>query len=48
LRKSIVGAWDFVDVDSPEKTGDSVAGVVLKGKDRRKWRESAVEVLDLT
>ncbi|CAN9092167.1 unnamed protein product [Alternaria alternata] len=48
LRKSIVGAWDFVDVDSPEKTGDSVAGIVPKGKDRRKWRESAVEVLDLT
>jgi Holliday junction resolvase YEN1 len=48
LRKSVVGAWDFVDVDSPEKTGDGASGLVLKGKDRRKWRESAVEVLDLT
>jgi Holliday junction resolvase YEN1 len=35
-------------VDSPEKTGDGASGLVLKGKDRRKWRESAVEVLDLT
>ncbi|KAG9187477.1 holliday junction resolvase YEN1 [Alternaria panax] len=48
LRKSIVGAWDFVDVDSPEKAGDGAKGLVLEGKERRKWRESAVEILDLT
>jgi Holliday junction resolvase YEN1 len=48
LRKSVVGAWDFVDIDSPEKAGNVAAETVLKGKDRRKWRESAVEVLDLT
>jgi Holliday junction resolvase YEN1 len=47
LRKSVAGAWDFVDIDSPEKTGQG-AGVVLKGKERRKWRESGIEVLDLT
>ncbi|CAE7179165.1 hypothetical protein CFE70_006020 [Pyrenophora teres f. teres 0-1] len=46
LRKSLPGAWDFVDVNSPEKAGE--AGFMLKGKDRRKWRESAVEELDLT
>ncbi|KAF7452465.1 XPG-I multi-domain protein [Pyrenophora tritici-repentis] len=48
LRKSVPGAWDFVDVDSPEKTGEGAVGLVPKGKDRRKWRESAVEELDLT
>jgi Holliday junction resolvase YEN1 len=47
LRKSVAGAWDFVDVDSPQK-GDNAADVVLKGKDRRKWRESEVELLDLS
>ncbi|KAI4685920.1 uncharacterized protein J4E88_003757 [Alternaria novae-zelandiae] len=48
LRKSVVGAWTYVDVDSPEKTRDVEARLVLKGKERRKWRESAVEMLDLT
>ncbi|KAI4643069.1 hypothetical protein J4E93_007138 [Alternaria ventricosa] len=48
LRKSVVGAWTYVDVDSPEKTAGGEAGLVLKGKERRKWRESAVEMLDLT
>ncbi|KAF2849887.1 flap structure-specific endonuclease-like protein [Plenodomus tracheiphilus IPT5] len=47
LRQSVVGAWDFVDVDSPQKT-DGSKDVVLKGKERRKWRESEVEVLDFT
>ncbi|KAH9864125.1 hypothetical protein J1614_010059 [Plenodomus biglobosus] len=47
LRKSVVGAWDFVDVDSPQKA-DGGKDIVLKGKDRRKWRESEVEVLDFT
>jgi Holliday junction resolvase YEN1 len=48
LRKSVVGAWTYVDVDSPEKTGGAEAGLVLKGKERRKWRESAVPMMDLT
>ena len=48
LRKSVPGAWGFVDIDSPEKADKDAAGLVLKGKDRRKWRESAVEELDLT
>jgi Holliday junction resolvase YEN1 len=48
LRKSVAGAWDFVDVESPQKGGDSTGDTVLKGKERRKWRESEVELLDLT
>jgi Holliday junction resolvase YEN1 len=51
LRKSVAGAWDFVDVDSPEKMERGKregVEVVLKGKERRKWRESGIEVLDLT
>jgi Holliday junction resolvase YEN1 len=45
LRNSVAGAWAFADVDSPQKVGD---GAVLKGKDRRMWRESEVELLDLS
>lgn len=46
LRKSVVGAWDYVDIeDSPMKTGTDI---VPKGKDRKKWRESEVQVLDLS
>lgn len=48
LRKSVAGAWDFVDVDSPQKAVAGGADLVLKGKDRRKWRESEVEFLDLS
>ncbi|KAF1845413.1 flap structure-specific endonuclease-like protein [Cucurbitaria berberidis CBS 394.84] len=48
LRESVAGAWDFVDIDSPPKVGEGVANAELKGKERRKWRESEVEVLDLT
>jgi Holliday junction resolvase YEN1 len=44
LRKSLAGAWTYVDAESPAKD----AGVVLKGKERRRWRESEVEVLDLS
>jgi Holliday junction resolvase YEN1 len=44
LRNSLAGAWAYVDVESPVKD----AGVVLKGRERRKWRESEVEVLDLS
>jgi Holliday junction resolvase YEN1 len=55
LRQSLAGAWDYVDVESPVKPGgflregeDGAEKVVLKGKDRRRWRESEIEVLDLT
>jgi Holliday junction resolvase YEN1 len=48
LRKSLAGAWDFVDVESPQKADGGGGDTVLKGKERRKWRESEVELLDLT
>jgi Holliday junction resolvase YEN1 len=48
LRKSVVGAWDYADIDSPERPENESPDLLLKGKDRRRWRESAVEVLDLT
>jgi Holliday junction resolvase YEN1 len=48
LRKSLAGAWDFVDVDSPQKADGGEGDMVLKGKERRKWRESEVELLDLS
>ncbi|KAH7083220.1 flap structure-specific endonuclease [Paraphoma chrysanthemicola] len=48
LRKSVAGAWDFVDVDSPQKATAGAADSVPKGKDRRKWRESEVDFLDLS
>ena len=48
LRKSVAGAWDFVDVDSPRKGDEGVVDARQKRRDRRRWRESAVEVLDLT
>ena len=44
LRNSLAGAWAYVDVESPARDG----GGVLKGRERRKWRESEVEVLDLS
>jgi Holliday junction resolvase YEN1 len=44
LRNSLSGSWDFADVESPK----SASGVVLKGKARRRWRESEIEVLDLS
>ncbi|KAJ4295268.1 hypothetical protein N0V90_007279 [Kalmusia sp. IMI 367209] len=46
LRESLVGAWTYVDAESPVKEGNDVR-LVLKGKDRRRWRESEIEVLDL-
>ena len=48
LRKSVAGAWDFADVDSPRKMDENGGDVTLKGRDRRKWRESEVELLDLS
>lgn len=53
LRTSLAGAWDYIDVESPEKAGgfireDAVESVVLKDKYRRRWRESEIEMLDLT
>jgi Holliday junction resolvase YEN1 len=48
LRKSVAGAWDFADIDSPQAIDGGGPSEVLKGKDRRKWRESEVEFLDLS
>lgn len=48
LRQSVVGAWDFVDIDSPGPTSRNDSEEIPKGKARRKWRESEVEVLDLS
>ncbi|KAF2734290.1 hypothetical protein EJ04DRAFT_552823 [Polyplosphaeria fusca] len=54
LRKSVAGMFDFVDAHAEEEEGSAVersgggGTSVLRGKERRKWRESAVEVLDLT
>lgn len=48
LRESVAGAWAFVDIDSPPKTSDGPKEVIPKGKDRRIWRESEVEILDLS
>lgn len=47
LRKSVVGGWNFADLDSPRKV-DGGGDAVLKGKERKKWRESEVDFLDLT
>ncbi|KAH5603913.1 hypothetical protein HBI26_062810 [Parastagonospora nodorum] len=47
LRKSVAGGWNFADVDSPQKVGGG-GDAVLKGKERKKWRESEVDFLDLT
>ena len=46
LRKSLAGAWKFVDAES---LGDTISseGVQRKGRERRRWRESEIEVLDL-
>jgi Holliday junction resolvase YEN1 len=48
LRKSVAGAWDYAEIDSPQKADDGTAEALLKGKDRRRWRESEVEFLDLS
>ncbi|KAF2036633.1 hypothetical protein EK21DRAFT_105944 [Setomelanomma holmii] len=48
LRKSVAGAWDFADVESPHWIATAGSDVVLKGKDRKKWRESEVDFLDLS
>ncbi|KAF2830495.1 hypothetical protein CC86DRAFT_343267 [Ophiobolus disseminans] len=48
LRKSVAGAWDFVDIDSPQRSCKGTEETIPKGKDRRKWRESEVEFLDLS
>lgn len=58
LRQSLVGAWHYVDVESPAKPGgflregegygvDGDEKLVLNGRDRR-WPESEIETLDLT
>lgn len=48
LRKSVAGAWEFADADSPQKAGTGAVDIVPKGRERKRWRESEVEVLDLT
>lgn len=55
LRKSLVGAWDFAEIDSPTSLERRIAQDSGKGNDsgskgqsRRRWRESEVEILDLT
>ncbi|KAF2866867.1 hypothetical protein BDV95DRAFT_611163 [Massariosphaeria phaeospora] len=54
LRQSLAGAWAFVDAESPGKDSSTAGGaqaaaaVVPKGKERRRWRESEIEVLDLS
>ncbi|KAH8730949.1 hypothetical protein GQ44DRAFT_756257 [Phaeosphaeriaceae sp. PMI808] len=50
LRKSVAGAWDFVDINSPRnKMNEGVeASSKEKEKERRRWRESEVELLDLS
>ncbi|UPX15375.1 uncharacterized protein EKO05_0005822 [Ascochyta rabiei] len=50
LRKSLAGAWDYVEAESPAKEANPkvAVGAVLKGKERRRWRESEVEILDLS
>ncbi|KAL5115892.1 hypothetical protein ACEQ8H_006208 [Pleosporales sp. CAS-2024a] len=49
LRKSLAGVWQFTDVDTPQKgPAGEEAELLLKGKDRRRWRESEVDLLDLT
>ena len=44
----MAGAWDFADVDSPVKGSQDGSGPARNGKDRRRWRESEVELLDLS
>ncbi|KAH7383266.1 hypothetical protein BKA66DRAFT_512114 [Pyrenochaeta sp. MPI-SDFR-AT-0127] len=48
LRKSVAGAWDFADAESLPEADEGPGGFVPKGKERRRWRESEVEVLDLS
>ncbi|KAF2003731.1 hypothetical protein P154DRAFT_460427 [Amniculicola lignicola CBS 123094] len=56
LRKSLAGTWTFAEAESFVEDGDGSGGVgtgeggdgqVLKGKQRRRWRESEIEVLDM-
>ncbi|KAF2449525.1 hypothetical protein P171DRAFT_404836 [Karstenula rhodostoma CBS 690.94] len=46
LRRSLAGAWTFVDVQTPTKAGTD-DGKSSRGKDRKRWRESEIEFLDL-
>ncbi|KAF1833769.1 hypothetical protein BDW02DRAFT_551966 [Decorospora gaudefroyi] len=47
LRKSVVGAWNLVVVDDGTESGVASRQGIGRMK-RRTWRESAVEMLDLT
>lgn len=49
LRESLEGSWRYVEADMLDLTGDVAGGEKVHGKGRlRSWRESGVEVLDLT
>ncbi|KAF2465475.1 uncharacterized protein BDR25DRAFT_396177 [Lindgomyces ingoldianus] len=50
LRESMAGSWAFVDADTVSSSPENVAGnnVGLKGRERRMWRESQIQVLDLS
>ncbi len=48
MRKSLAGAWTFEDIDNSPKRTEVHDQVVPKVAARRKWRESEVEILDLT
>lgn len=46
LRKSLAGAWTFVEAETPAKAGsDDVKS--SKGKGQKRWRESEIQFLDL-
>lgn len=47
LRKSLAGAWTFIDTDSPSRAEASEVAKRSE-KERRRWRESEIEVLDLS
>ncbi|KAF2642506.1 hypothetical protein P280DRAFT_497337 [Massarina eburnea CBS 473.64] len=56
IRRSLAGAWTYVDADmeSPAK-GDGGKGLGVKmgwermsERERRRWRESEIEILDMT
>ncbi|KAH7135898.1 flap structure-specific endonuclease [Dendryphion nanum] len=53
IRKSLAGSWAFVEASSSpihvDDAAKAAAGAAFpKGKARRRWRESEIEVLDLT
>ncbi|KAF2198832.1 hypothetical protein GQ43DRAFT_482968 [Delitschia confertaspora ATCC 74209] len=47
LRKSLAGAWEYVDEESPQRMVSNVPKRTQTEKERRRWRESEIEVLDM-